>query len=445
MMITYFSLYKPLVTLELLLAEHFYTRRLKRNSHFWLKYILSVLTCLGLSLIPWQPQTPMGMVAVFLLLFALTYTVQLICYDVPAQSLLFCTLAGYNTQHFAYCLGNVVRLLVYSEDAVFGLYTGQLLEAGHMTAMETVAHISAFFIMYISYYAFFHLFSTKIKRGQTPILRSRSLLWVSLLSLTVSVFVNAFVMYSGAKATLTIVINAYNAVCCLFIMYMLFSLQDKRRMMDELERIKDLLDQSREQYDQSKKNIELINIKCHDLKHQLRTIGEANRIDESALAEMSDIINIYDSEIRTGHPALDTILTEKSLYCYKNHVSLSCIADGTLLGFMTDAEIYSLFGNALDNAIRAVQHISDEDKRVIGLNVCRVRQFVTIQVHNYFESALDFSETGLPLTTKKDKDNHGLGLKSIRYIVEKYQGMLSVQPEGNVFNLNIMIPLSDPK
>ena len=216
-------------------------------------------------------------------------------------------------------------------------------------------------------------------------------------------------------------------------------------MMDELERIKDLLDQSREQYDQSKKNIELINIKCHDLKHQLRTIGEANRIDESALAEMSDIINIYDSEIRTGHPALDTILTEKSLYCYKNHVSLSCIADGTLLEFMTDAEIYSLFGNALDNAIRAVQHISDEDKRVIGLNVCRVRQFVTIQVHNYIESALDFSETGLPLTTKKDKDNHGLGLKSIRYIVEKYQGLLSVQPEGNVFNLNIMIPLPDPK
>ena len=444
-MITYFALYKPLVTLELLIAEYIFTCRLKRKPMFWFRYLLSVTACLVLSLIPWQPQTPMGLVSVFLLLFGMTYAVQLLCYDVPPQSLLFCTLAGYNTQHFAYCLSNCIRLLIYTDDAVYGLYTGQMLEAGDMPLMELIAHAASFFIMYLAYYAFFHLFGTRIKRGQTPILRSRSLLWVSLLSLAVSVFVNAFVVYSGAKATLTIVINAYNAVCCLFIMYMLFSLQDKRQMMDELEKINALLDQSREQYDQSKRNIELINIKCHDLKHQLRTIGEANRIDESALSEMSDIINIYDSEIQTGHPALDTILTEKSLYCYKNHVSLSCIADGTLLKFMTDAEIYSLFGNALDNAIRAVRHIPNEEKRVIGLNVCRVRQFVTIQVHNYFESTLDFSETGLPLTTKKDKDNHGLGLKSIRFIVEKYHGTLSVQPEGNVFNLNIMIPVSGEK
>ena len=441
-MVSYFTLYKPLFTLELLIATQLYTCRLKRRPRFILRYALGALLCLGVSALPWQPGTPLEMPAAFLLLSVLIFAVQLLCYDVPANSLLFCMLAGYNTQHFAYCAGNVAQLTLNPLGSIYGLYTGQLLEAGDIPLTQYITYALVFFVTYLCYYIFFHLFGSRIRSGQTPMLRSRSLLWVSLLSVAVSVLVNAFVVFIPADGTLTMVINIYNAVCCLFILFMLFSLMDRRQMADELEKIHSLLEQSQQQYAQSRRNIELINIKCHDLKHQIRTIGEANRINESALREMSEAINIYDSAVETGNPALDTILTEKSLYCYKNHISLNCMADGALLNFMSEAEIYSLFGNALDNAARAVRHIEDVEHRVIGVSVCRVRQFVTIQVRNYFEDTLRFSESGLPFTTKQDQANHGLGLKSIRYIVEKYHGTLAVQPEGNIFNLNIMIPLA---
>ncbi len=444
-MISYFTLYKPLFTLELLVAEYLYTSRLHRRPLFWLRYALSALMCLGASILPWQPRTSLEMAFAFLLLFALTYAVQLACYQVPASSLLFCMLAGYNTQHFAYCAGNVVRLLLNPLESVSSLYTEQILQAGDIPLERYIVYTAVFFVTYLSYYAFYHIFAARIQPGQTPTLRSRSLLWVSLLSAAVSVVVNSFVVFSQANTSLIMVINIYNAVCCLFILFMLFSLMDRRQMADELEKIHSLLEQSREQYDQSRRNIELINIKCHDLKHQIRSIGEANSINETALREMSEAISIYDSAVETGNPALDTILTEKSLYCYKNHISLSCMAEGALLNFMTEAEIYSLFGNALDNAIRAVIGIADEERRVIGVSVCRVRQFVTIQVRNYFEDRLSFSGADLPLTTKTDKENHGLGLKSMRYIVEKYNGTLAVRPEGSIFNLNIMIPIrNDP-
>ena len=440
-MISYFALYKPLFMIELLAAEYMFTCRLKRRPLYWLRFALAALACLGISLIPWQPGTPLTMAALFLVLFALTLAAQAVCYDVPVASLLFCVLAGYNTQHFAHCAAAVVRLLINPGDSVFSLYSSQMLESGSLPLDQYLTMAVLFFVVDMCVYAFYHLFAARIKRGQTPMLRSRSLLWVGLLSIAVSVLVNAFVMFSKLTVQLTLVINIYNAACCLFILFMLMSLMDRRQMADELEKINMLLEQSREQYAQSRRNIELINIKCHDLKHQIRTIGEANRINETALREMSEVINIYDTGVETGNPALDTILTEKSLYCYKNHISLKCMADGALLGFMTDAEIYSMFGNALDNAIRAVKNIPDEDQRVISLNVSRVRQFVTIRLNNRYETPVSLSESGLPLTTKQDKDNHGFGLKSIRFIAEKYHGTVSVRPEGDMFNLNIMFPM----
>lgn len=46
----------------------------------------------------------------------------------------------------------------------------------------------------------------------------------------------------------------------------------------------------------------------------------------------------------------------------------------------------------------------------------------------------------MPATTKSDKKNHGFGLKSIRYSVEKYGGSVSVDMEKNWFELKILIP-----
>ena len=101
-----------------------------------------------------------------------------------------------------------------------------------------------------------------------------------------------------------------------------------------------------------------------------------------------------------------------------------------------------MFGNAVDNAISAVRKIADTDKHTIGLNVSQVKDFVTVNINNYYEGELDYTAGGgLPSTTKKDKENHGYGLKSIIYIAEKYGGKVSVKASGGVFDLNIIFPI----
>lgn len=202
-----------------------------------------------------------------------------------------------------------------------------------------------------------------------------------------------------------------------------------------------MLHQVKAQYAEKKENIELINLKVHDLKHQISMFAHNGGMDAETVADINRMISIYDAEVETGLEALDVVLTEKSLFCKKNGIRFSTMADCTSLQFMKESDMYVLFGNAVDNAIEAVMKIDDEDKRYIGLSVYARGGLVSINVNNYFRGEVVIGDNGLPVTTKRSKDYHGFGLKSICMIVDKYKGDVSVRTENNVFNLNIVLPI----
>ena len=189
------------------------------------------------------------------------------------------------------------------------------------------------------------------------------------------------------------------------------------------------------QYELSKENIALINQKCHDLKYFIRNYGYKQTLNPQVIEEISQSIEIFDSNIKTGNNALDIIFTEKSLLCYKNNIRFTCIADGKLLSFMDDVDAYSLFGNLVDNAIEALK--DEAQKRVISLIIKGQGDFVSISIQNFFSKQLRF-ENGLPITTKKDKNYHGYGMQSIKMICEKYNGTLSINTNDNIFSVNIL-------
>ena len=178
------------------------------------------------------------------------------------------------------------------------------------------------------------------------------------------------------------------------------------------------------------------------MKHQIIRIRNQSK-DPSTdryLAEVEDHILIYDAVAQTSNLALDTILTDKSLYCEKNGIKLVYMVDGEKLAFMEEADIYNLFGNALDNAIESVMKINDQDERVVSLTVKTVGNLLSIHLDNAFSGTLNM-EDGLPTTTKAERESHGYGLKSIRMTAEKYRGRLNVSAEHALFNLNIVIPI----
>jgi sensor histidine kinase regulating citrate/malate metabolism len=118
------------------------------------------------------------------------------------------------------------------------------------------------------------------------------------------------------------------------------------------------------------------------------------------------------------------------------------VADGSLLDFMDTMDICSIFGNALDNAIESQLKIPDKEKRLIHVTVTKKKSFLIIRFENYFEGDLSYKE-GLLTTTKKEKQFHGYGIKSIRHTVEKYEGAVDIETDHNWFNLRILIPLEE--
>ena len=202
--------------------------------------------------------------------------------------------------------------------------------------------------------------------------------------------------------------------------------------------IRQLLDKEQEKYQRERAVTEVINRKCHDLKYYLEGLTEL--VSREEMQEISAAVDVYESGFHTGNSTLDVVLANKNLLCQSNNIEFTCIADGKILSFMKEQDIYTLFGNLLDNGIEAAGKLAEPDKRIISMTVTEKNGLGFIHMENYYQDTVIF-EDGIPKTTKQDRQNHGYGTQSIRYLAEKYGGDMQMQTEADIFLTDIMIPV----
>ncbi|MCM1440942.1 MAG: ATP-binding protein [Roseburia sp.] len=245
-------------------------------------------------------------------------------------------------------------------------------------------------------------------------------------------------MREGEGELLNLCFTAYSVMTSTLIFLLMLGLISSKRTELELDTIKAMLESEQEQYYFEKSLIDTINIKCHDLKHQIALLeGPAQ---QGLGEELKAAVNAYDSSFHTGNIALDVVLTRENFNCGGKDISMTCIADGRCLDFISEADIYSLFGNILDNAIEAAEKVPEPEKRIISLHIAQEGYFVSIHAENYFADKLTFVN-GLPESTKGDSVYHGFGMKSIKMLVNKYGGSLKVYTKEERFILDIMFSL----
>lgn len=237
------------------------------------------------------------------------------------------------------------------------------------------------------------------------------------------------------------ILRASIGLCGVF----LLSLQENQRyelfLHHDLSEMDNMLQSQYDQYQTFRESTELINQRLHDLKHQLAIISleeqTSKRIEYVQQIE-KDIIQ-YQAYIKTGNPVADVILTHKNFQCIKNKIAFTCIVNGKLLNHIETMDLCSLLGNALDNAIDSSLNVKENEKRSISVRIKEQAGFIIFSFQNYTENVPQFHEK-LPLSTKRDKQNHGYGLKSIKYIAEKYSGKITINSKSNWFTLKILIP-----
>ena len=232
--------------------------------------------------------------------------------------------------------------------------------------------------------------------------------------------------------------NLISLLTCVLVLYLGFKSVIENRLEKEVEYLEHTIKQSKQQYEISKDTIEMINIKCHDIKYHIRSLASSGEIKEEDLKKLEESVNIYDAKFDTGNQLLNVLLCEKSLYCEQHKINFSCMIDGTNFDFMESGDLYCMFSNLIDNALEATMKIKEKDKRVINLTAKRRGNIIFIEEDNYFVGELEFQD-GLPITSKDDKNYHGFGTRSLRMIVRKYGGEMTTTSSGNIFHLSIVL------
>ena len=433
--------YRPIFMTELVVAEVLFSSCLKRKKGFALRLIGVLLLCFGIAFAFPLVYNAIYCSFMFFFLFMVTVVVQKMLFDDSWGNIVYCSVAAYTMQHLSYELYDFIIVLAGLNS---GMPLGTYGDGRFFAGQNTLTAVIGLFVYGVVYWLIYQFFASKIHKWDVLKLKTPSVVTLVVVIVLIDIVFSAIVSYSSGDVvnrTHIIMLYIYNIVCCLFCFYILFELPLRKKFENEYETVNRLREQEREQYAISKENINLINLKCHDLRHQVRMIGTQSRISTEAMNEIEKIISIYDSSVKTGNGTLDVTLTEKSLLCNSQNIRFSCIADGKCLNFIDEADLYSFFGNILDNAIEAVSK-PDVQEKLISLSVKQTGGLISINEHNYYSGELDF-ESGLPLTTKQNKQYHGYGMKSIKNIVEKYGGEITVTAHGGVFNLNIIFPAEE--
>lgn len=370
-------------------------------------------------------------VAAFVVELLVATTLQRVVYDCPLWTSVFCCSMAYSIENLSSAAQRIICTSLLTPN-----YPPLLLE-------ESIGYWSITAVVFVVVYL---LLVRRIERGGLLQIDDPVMVVAAAIVIGVNMVLDLAVKDStipdrGLPSYDVIALDWIYLFLCVYILYSVFEIVYNRRLQENVLAIERLRASEARQYQMSRENIEAINIKCHDLKHQIRELASGGAaVDGSVLDDISREVGVYDSVVKSGNVALDTILTEKSLYCEKHGITLSCIADGEALGFVEPAELYSFFGNALDNAIEAVERLGDPERRSIALVVKRVGGMVSVHVENYFDGQVEFSGEGLPRTRKDDPASHGFGVRSMRMIIEGRGGSLTCRAVDDVFHLDALIP-----
>ena len=416
--------------LQLVICTSAFVHKFPHRKQFWLRTLCSMVFIFGFSYgayllrVAWpEGQWAMGFV-VFEATWGVCFLGILNSFEVKPFFALHAAIGGYALQHLIYGVFTIVRY--------------------YATDMPVLVSDILYFLPYIAIsVAFYYLFIKHNNDYNNFENRSVIAVVLAVIVIFLNVILSRLTSFGqfGDSFVSMVVCRLYSVICCTLVLFELFGLFRQNSLERDKMIMEHLLVQSKDQQRVIGDNLDFINIKCHDLKKQigsLKQIASARERNEM-IEELERSVLLYDSVAKTGNPAIDLVLTEISWRCVKNAIRFDYIIDGADYDFMVLEDVYSMFFNALDNAIESVTGEEDTDKRMISLRSTPQGDLLYIQMLNYCSVAPEFKD-GLPVTTKRDKNLHGYGTKSLRYIAEKYGGSVRMGlTEDGFFRLEILL------
>ncbi|CEO15062.1 sensor histidine kinase [Paraclostridium sordellii] len=181
----------------------------------------------------------------------------------------------------------------------------------------------------------------------------------------------------------------------------------------------------------------------HDMSNHIMCIKTMSSEQEDLnnyIDGISKNLNKFKEIYNTGNMILDIILNEKQAKCNENDISLYCDINFSKCNFIEMTDVCSIFSNIIDNAIEACNKINNGEK-YIKIRGTVVKSYYVIRCENSKINKIKIKNNKI-ITSKKDKFIHGIGLKSVKSSLKKYDGELEIEDFESEFLLQIYIPIN---
>ena len=239
----------------------------------------------------------------------------------------------------------------------------------------------------------------------------------------------------------------FPCVIIIFTNIFFFVLFDKLRISEKLKYEHAILKNQADYYvrleENAKDTFEKVRIVKHDLKYKLLHLkSKVDNNQNCSLKEVHDEIDsligeaLFDGSVQyTKNNSLNRLLNYKlfSLEDIALDVKVTIREDT----YIDEVSLYTILGNTIDNAVRSFNSSMSEQKSIF-IRIADDSGNLYIKISNPYDKKLKF-KNGLPLSDKPDGTFHGIGLKSVKDLVENKEGFFKITTDNYIFDLEILL------
>jgi sensor histidine kinase YesM len=196
------------------------------------------------------------------------------------------------------------------------------------------------------------------------------------------------------------------------------------------------------QFEQIKESQTIIGRIEHDIEKHLLALkldlkNAQPREAEQKIDALIGTLRLAENVAESGNADMDAILNYKAMQASAFGIRMTCDLRLPYTLSINTTDLAVILGNALDNAIEACK-TAKPSKREISVAIKYDKHNLSMTITNPFAGEIKTDAAGELITTKS-KGRHGIGLRSIQETAEKYNGLMDITAENNLFTLKILL------
>lgn len=229
-----------------------------------------------------------------------------------------------------------------------------------------------------------------------------------------------------------------------FVYYLINDIVNNEAKLHEKEMLELQVKNELKMYHSISENFEMQKRQAHEFRNHILCIEallRKNKYEDlfDYIINISDTISNENNVIDTNHVIVNAILNVKYHEALSKHILFVFRVNDLSKIMIQNEDLVVLLANLLNNAIEACEKCTG--KKTIKLKFLLTEDnAVVLSVRNTFFQPIIYENDEIKTSKKNNPENHGVGIKNIVKVIEKYQGSYIIESDNQEFYFSIFLP-----